>query len=65
MMAALEDEITAALKQVGAGAAGTDIPALLESIMGAMAAGAGPGPREPDRCLHWGCVTSPLRRLRH
>jgi hypothetical protein len=43
MMAALEDEIAAALKQVGAGAAGADVPALLESIMGAMASGAGPG----------------------
>jgi hypothetical protein len=43
MMAALEDEIAAALKQVGAGAAGADIPALLESIMGAMASSASPG----------------------
>eukprot|EP01046_Picozoa_sp_COSAG06_P027219 COSAG06_NODE_2390_length_6965_cov_2.575444_2_plen_138_part_00 len=43
MMAALEEEIAHALQQVGVGAAGADIPALLESIMGAMSAGAAGG----------------------
>ena len=35
----MEDEIAAALKQVGAGAAGANVPELLETIMGAMASG--------------------------
>ena len=54
MMAALEDEIAAALKQVGAaGAAGANVPALLETIMGAMAAGQQAGTRDGGKTGPW------------
>ena len=45
-MSALEDEIAAALKQVGGSTAGANVPKLLEAIMGAMASGV-PSGQEP------------------